>query len=186
MRLFASTLNTMLFSRPTRFRVLAAILTVVVGMAGAAFGRSHHGHRFSVKRHSSRHQTQYHGTYRHPHGRRANVHRRSVSLGQRAMDAPRATEIQQALIAAHYLSGSPTGQWDAETQTAMQKYQADNGWQSKITPDSRAIIKLGLGPKQDDGEYATSPAGVSSLSAPAGPEQMRTMATSETSVADQN
>jgi hypothetical protein len=30
----------------------------------------------------------------------------------------------------------------------MLKYQADHGWQTKLTPDSRAIIKLGLGPTQ--------------------------------------
>jgi hypothetical protein len=27
----------------------------------------------------------------------------------------------------------------------MEKLQADNGWQTKLVPDSRAIIKLGLG-----------------------------------------
>jgi hypothetical protein len=31
----------------------------------------------------------------------------------------------------------------------MQKFQEDNGWQTKLIPDSRAIIKLGLGPEQD-------------------------------------
>ncbi len=31
----------------------------------------------------------------------------------------------------------------------MQKYQADNGWQSKTTPDARALIKMGLGPDHD-------------------------------------
>ena len=31
----------------------------------------------------------------------------------------------------------------------MQRYQADNGWQSKSVPDSRALIKLGLGPNHD-------------------------------------
>jgi len=31
----------------------------------------------------------------------------------------------------------------------MQRYQADQGWQSKTTPDSRALIKLGLGPNHD-------------------------------------
>jgi len=30
----------------------------------------------------------------------------------------------------------------------MQKMQADNGWQTKMIPDSRAIIKLGLGPRE--------------------------------------
>jgi hypothetical protein len=28
----------------------------------------------------------------------------------------------------------------------MQNYQADQGWQTKLMPDSRAIKKLGLGP----------------------------------------
>jgi hypothetical protein len=31
----------------------------------------------------------------------------------------------------------------------MQRYQADQGWQSKTTPDSRALIKLRLGPSHD-------------------------------------
>jgi hypothetical protein len=64
-----------------------------------------------------------------------------------SMPAERATEIQIALIQQGYLSGEPTGSWDAASIAAMQKLQADNGWQSKITPDSRALIKLGLGPK---------------------------------------
>jgi peptidoglycan hydrolase-like protein with peptidoglycan-binding domain len=66
--------------------------------------------------------------------------------GQRGIDSDRAREIQTALIKQNYLSGEPSGQWDAQTQAAMQKFQADNGWQTKLTPDSRALIKLGLGP----------------------------------------
>jgi hypothetical protein len=31
----------------------------------------------------------------------------------------------------------------------MRRYQADHGWQSKTVPDSRALIKLGLGPSND-------------------------------------
>jgi hypothetical protein len=61
------------------------------------------------------------------------------------MAPERATEIQQALIKQGYLSGEPTGVWDAQSVAAMQKLQGDNGWQTKITPDSRALIKLGLG-----------------------------------------
>jgi len=65
----------------------------------------------------------------------------------RAGIAPeRATELQTALIKAGYLSGTPSGTWDAASQAAMEKLQADNGWQTKLVPDSRAIIKLGLGP----------------------------------------
>ena len=65
---------------------------------------------------------------------------------QRAMDDGRATQIQSALIRAGYLSGSPTGHWDTSSEAAMQKLQGDNGWQTKLVPDSRALIKLGLGP----------------------------------------
>ncbi len=28
----------------------------------------------------------------------------------------------------------------------MQKFQGDQGWQTKLMPDSRALMKLGLGP----------------------------------------
>jgi hypothetical protein len=69
--------------------------------------------------------------------------------GQRQIDPDRAREIQTALIREHYLSGEPTGQWDSASQAAMSKFQADQGWQTKLTPDSRALIKLGLGPSQD-------------------------------------
>jgi len=69
--------------------------------------------------------------------------------GQQAIDSTRARQIQTALIREHYMQGEPTGAWDAVTQAAMQKYQADQGWQSKTTPDSRALIKLGLGPSSD-------------------------------------
>ena len=69
--------------------------------------------------------------------------------GQQVIDSERAREIQTALIREHYMQGEPSGSWDAATQEAMQRYQADQGWQSKTTPDSRALIKLGLGPSHD-------------------------------------
>lgn len=68
------------------------------------------------------------------------------SHGQQKIDPQRAHDIQEALIREHYLDGSPSGAWDLSTQKAMQRYQADHGWQSTSTPDSRALIKLGLGP----------------------------------------
>jgi hypothetical protein len=69
-----------------------------------------------------------------------------VIHGQRTIDSDRASEIQNALIRQKYLTGSPSGQWDAQTQAAMQQYQSDHGWQTKLMPDSRALISLGLGP----------------------------------------
>ena len=67
--------------------------------------------------------------------------------GQRSIDDERATQIQQALVRSGYMT-EPSGHWDSATESAMQKFQADNGWQTKLMPDSRAIIKLGLGPSQ--------------------------------------
>jgi peptidoglycan hydrolase-like protein with peptidoglycan-binding domain len=66
--------------------------------------------------------------------------------GQQAIEPARVTEIQQALIREHYLTTDADGKWDATTEAAMQKYQADQGWQTKLMPDSRALKKLGLGP----------------------------------------
>lgn len=87
--------------------------------------------------------------------------------GQRAIDPDRAREIQTALIHQNYLNGEPSGQWDSETQSAMQKFQSDHGWQTKLTPDSRALIKLGLGPDHT----GTLPAAASaSKPAPTSPE----------------
>jgi hypothetical protein len=75
--------------------------------------------------------------------------RTTKKRGQQAIDRDRARSIQEALIREHYLQGEPSGTWDSATQAAMQRYQADQGWQSKTTPDSRALIKLGLGPSND-------------------------------------
>jgi peptidoglycan hydrolase-like protein with peptidoglycan-binding domain len=76
-------------------------------------------------------------------------HAKSKPVRQHVIDDNRATQIQTSLIRSGYLSGEASGHWDSQTQAAMQKFQSDNGWQTKLIPDSRAIIKLGLGPNQD-------------------------------------
>lgn len=115
----------------------------------------------------------------HTHHR---VHRRHELRGQRGIDSDRAREIQEALIREHYLTGPASGQWDSTTEAAMQKYQADHGWQTKLTPDSRALIKLGLGPKEDTAQAAPT-APVSSIapqSASAPPPAPGTLADAHT------
>jgi len=69
--------------------------------------------------------------------------------GQQTVDGRRTEQIQQALIQSHYLDGEPSGAWDTKTQEALRRFQAANGWQSKVVPDSRALIKLGLGPSTE-------------------------------------
>ena len=118
---------------------LSLTLSVLVLAATPAFAtRTHHASRNShpssiAHSHSSRHV----GT---PKAAAHKVH------GQQAIAPERVTEIQQALAREHYLSKDPDGQWDSGTEAAMQKYQSDQGWQTKLMPDSRALKKLGLGP----------------------------------------
>ena len=66
--------------------------------------------------------------------------------GQQAIDEQRIRQIQEALVREKYLTSEPTGAWDDRSRQAMMKYQQDNGWQAKVIPDARALIKLGLGP----------------------------------------
>ncbi len=82
----------------------------------------------------------------HVHHKAVPAHVIHVLQGQRGIDAERTRAIQTALIDRNYLTGEPTGEWDATTEAAMQRFQGDNGWQTKLMPDSRALIKLGLGP----------------------------------------
>jgi|HubBroStandDraft_5_1064220.scaffolds.fasta_scaffold45508_2 peptidoglycan hydrolase-like protein with peptidoglycan-binding domain len=98
--------------------------------------------------------------------------------GQRQIEPERATEIQNALIREHYLTAPASGQWDSSTEAAMQKYQADHGWQTKLTPDSRALIKLGLGPHDATPPPSASVPPISGVSSddPAHPSPAGTLA----------
>lgn len=82
-------------------------------------------------------------------GKRSSRKKSTRVRGQQKIDSDRAQAIQEALIRAHYMDGEATGTWNQSSEEAMRRYQADNGWQSKTVPDSRALIKLGLGPSKD-------------------------------------
>ena len=88
--------------------------------------------------------------------RKSKKSRKSASSrrGQQKIDPTRCREIQEGLIREHYLDGVASGTWDNRCQSAMQRYQADHGWQSKVVPDARALIKMGLGP---DHEHLLNP-----------------------------
>jgi hypothetical protein len=97
-----------------------------------------------------RHATSSHSKSAHRLSAHSRRHRHRVH-GQQAIAPDRVTQIQQALIRQHYLTGDANGEWNATTQAAMQKYQADHGWQTRLMPDSRALKSLGLGP-----DYSTA------------------------------
>jgi peptidoglycan hydrolase-like protein with peptidoglycan-binding domain len=92
----------------------------------------------------------------HRHGHHAKAVAAHWTPGQRGIDGDRTRAIQTALISRNYMTGQATGDWDPETEAAMQKFQGDNGWQTRLMPDSRALIKLGLGPDGDDGTAIAS------------------------------
>lgn len=132
----------MLLSRACLTALFSAALLVATG-APSAYAAHIHRPPTSGTAHTkgtSSHRSRRHHSYRH-HAR---------VRGQQAIQPERVTEIQQALIHAHYMSGDPSGKWDTSTIAAMQKYQADHGWQTKIMPDARALVKLGLGEDYSD------------------------------------
>jgi hypothetical protein len=105
----------------------------------------------TTKRHTTKHQATGHTSDKHGAAQKGKSARskKGRKRGQQAIDSTRARQIQQALIREHYMQGEPSGYWDSASQAAMQRYQADHGWQAKTTPDARALIELGLGPSHD-------------------------------------
>ena len=119
--------------------LLLAVLALTFGTASATTSSTT---TKSKSKHSSSniHKTSAHQSSKHSSKKSAKSH------AQRSIAEDRTVQIQQALIREHYLAGEPTGIWDQGSKDAMTRFQADNGWQTKLTPDSRALIKLGLGP----------------------------------------
>lgn len=111
---------------------VAIIISAALIMPTAFASRIHRAPTSGLTTHKSRKLT--------------TAHKSRKVRGQQAIEPERVSQIQEALIREHYLSGEATGKWDTTTQAAMQKYQADQGWQTKLMPDSRALKKLGLGP----------------------------------------
>ncbi len=136
--------------------LLSVALLALPAFADTTTHRSTTSHKSSAKAHSSR---------RIPSRSKSRSHKLH---GQQAIESTRVKEIQQALIREHYMDGEPNGNWDATTQAAMQKYQSDHGWQTRLIPDSRALKNLGLGPDYSgainaEGASFAAPAPASSI-----------------------
>ena len=131
----------MLLSRASLAFLLSAAFIAVPVLAATTTT-----HKKSSTAHSNTSNTKAHTTKTSSKSHKTSKSSHKKSHGQQGIDSSRATEIQQALIRQHYLSGEPSGQWDGATVAAMQKFQSDQGWQTKLMPDSRALKKLGLGP----------------------------------------
>lgn len=75
----------------------------------------------------------------------------------------RVQEIQRALIQAGELHQEPTGNWDEATRDAMKRYQEEHGFGVTGLPDSKSLMKMGLGPHPLPPEVATPAATRASL-----------------------
>jgi hypothetical protein len=129
--------------------LLSSTLVVAISIPGIAMTHAHHGPTSPKISHKRSKPT-------------------AKPAGQHGIDDIRATQIQASLIKSGYLTGEASGHWDSQTEAAMQKFQGDNGWQTKLIPDSRAIIKLGLGPNQDSGSATSMPVATTHQSSDAG------------------
>ena len=154
------------------FRASLAFALFAGLAASTAFGAATVHHHASTTAHHASTTAHHASTTRHrasavsshastssTHGKRHGRKGSSRAVrprGQQAIEPARVTEIQQALIREHYLTGEANGQWDAATKASMEKYQADQGWQTKLMPDSRALKKLGLGPDYSNAINAKS------------------------------
>jgi peptidoglycan hydrolase-like protein with peptidoglycan-binding domain len=118
-----------------RLKNLILLSTVVALVSGLAYGQA-----------PAKKPTKGTSTHASPKHRKSSKKTSWKRKGQQGIQPERAREIQEALIKQHYLTGEPTGVWDSRTQEALVRFQGDNGWQTKVVPDSRALIKLGLGP----------------------------------------
>lgn len=145
------------FSRLSKVVIFICIVVMCVPLASARAKRSSHknsGHKVaatsSVK--SSRHTSARPSSRQSKKGKKSYAAERRLARprAQQAIDGERVREIQDALIRARYLDGEASGIWDNSTRNALVRFQSDNGWQSKVVPDSRALIKLGLGPNHEN------------------------------------
>jgi len=153
---FGLTFMTERISRIRRARycaVCALLLTCACVPAANARGQSATSDSTSQKPATAKARPRTHHKTTSSSAKSAATHSRKKKSarvrGQQKIDAERARSIQEALIREHYLSGEPAGTWNQASEEAMRRYQGDHGWQTKEVPDSRALIKLGLGPSND-------------------------------------
>ncbi|HEV2175617.1 MAG TPA: peptidoglycan-binding domain-containing protein [Terriglobia bacterium] len=138
----------------SRFAVLAAVaFLLAVPLAARAGTRTgYRRHSRSTKLRAKRHRSKRPKRPRRKRTPRAGVGRsrgRSLFSSRFSHLQPqpgRVEEIQQGLEQAGYLQGEPTGKWDAATRDAMSRYQAANGFPVTGLPDSKSLMKMGLGP----------------------------------------
>src|SRR5205085_8865741 len=83
------------------------------------------------------------------------------------INSGRVSEIQSALIKLRLMEGPPNGVYDQATFSAMQSFQARQGFETTGMPTARALKALGV--RKSSGVGTTTPAQVLQSTAPARP-----------------
>ncbi len=131
-------------------RILATFSALVMLTALAAAKANKTVHKQAATKHAkSAHKSRVTSHTRHSRYSRRSRRMAWKYRGQQRPDSERTREIQMALGRQNYLKGTPSGVWDQNTREAMARFQEDHGWQTKMVPDARALIALGLGPSKD-------------------------------------
>ncbi|HKW24352.1 MAG TPA: peptidoglycan-binding domain-containing protein [Terriglobales bacterium] len=127
-------------------RIFAAFSALLLLSTVAAAKTNKTSHKQTTAHKSSKQVASHHSRHsRSRHSRRMAWKYR----GQQRPDSERTREIQEALARQNYLHATPTGVWDQNTRAAMARFQENHGWQTKMVPDARALIALGLGPSSN-------------------------------------
>jgi murein L,D-transpeptidase YcbB/YkuD len=76
--------------------------------------------------------------------------------GQPQPTEDRYREIQQALASRGYLQREPAGDWKADCEEALKRFQKDQNLPPNGRITSLSLIALGLGPKRDSAPVAAA------------------------------
>jgi hypothetical protein len=130
-------------------RFLGLIISLAVLISAPVWAKTSSSHKSSSKAKTA-HKTNASSKSTKSKGKSKKGQKAWQARGQKSISDDRTREIQTALIREKYLTGEPSGQLDEPTRQALMRLQQENGWQTKIVPDSRALIKLGLGPNHEN------------------------------------
>lgn len=83
--------------------------------------------------------------------------RAAVPLAPAQPTPERISEIQQALAAKGYYSGSPNGIWGPESIEALKRFQKDHNLRDDGKLSSLSLISLGLGPTRPAADPKPNP-----------------------------
>jgi peptidoglycan hydrolase-like protein with peptidoglycan-binding domain len=134
----------------SRFPIISIVLLFTFLAPASIWARSTSSSHNPKHKSATKKNTSHKGGAKSKSAKKGKSKKAWQAKGQQSISDDRTREIQAALIRDKYLTGEPSGQMDGPTRQALIKLQEQNGWQTKIVPDSRALIKLGLGPNHEN------------------------------------